>query len=334
MNLDPILSTPVAVFMALAAAMMWGTWFISLKHLDDYPVEAFYITLFATSLVVVWGAGMLLDGRALFSNIAEVFRISPMKIIGTLICGVLYASGLDLTLRVMRMIGLTLSQPLQQSLNLMIGTVVTTVIGGWPEGLTIPRLLASCVFLILAVVLVSFAERRKSRGQAAADEGPEAKKGGSIMRRAIVLLVISSLFQTGYSFGISYGLKSVTQPVGMAVMPFMCILCTGAFIGVMLTNGVTLTRKKQWNRLFGAPFRVHKWGIFSGCFHYGGNIIHTFATRNLSSAITFPLGLTCGLWTQLWGLRYGEFRGAPMSAYVLQFSSFACYILGAVFITL
>lgn len=332
MNFDPILSTPAAVFMALAAAAMWGTWFISLKHLGEYPVQAFYITLFATSLVIVWGAGFILDGRALLSNIADVWRVNPMKIIATLLCGVAYASGLNISLRVMRLIGLTLSQPLQQTLNLIIGTAVTTMIGGRPEGLTVSKLLLSALFLILAVALVSLAENRRNRALQTEEEARAGTKVASMMGKAIPLLLLSALFQTGYSFGISYGLQSITQPVGMAVMPFMAMLCTGAFIGVMLTDGITLTRKKQWHLLLKAPFSIHKWGIFSGFCHYGGNIIHTFATRNLSSAITFPLGLTAGLWTQLWGLRYGEFKGAPVSAYVFQFGSFACYILGAFFV--
>lgn len=314
--------------LALAAAMMWGTWFISLKHLGDYPVEGFYVTLFASSLVLVWGVGFALDKGALTANIASVFAKDPMRVVGTFVCGILYAAGLDITLKVMGMIGLTLSQPLQQSLNLMIGTLVTTLVGGWPEGLTGGKLTLSAVFLLLAVVLVSFAERKKSAGQAQAGDSPRQ----SLMGKAIMLLVLSALFETGYSFGISYGLQSVTQSAGMAVMPFMCVLCTGAFFGVMLTNGVKLTRRHQWRTVFAAPWRIHKWGVMSGAFHYGGNIIHTFATRHLSSAITFPLGLTSGLWTQLWGLYYGEFKGAPKSAYVYQFASFACYILGAYFV--
>ena len=54
-NFDPQLSTSLAIFFSLFAAFVWGTWFIILKHLDDYPVDAFYMTLFGFSLVLVWG---------------------------------------------------------------------------------------------------------------------------------------------------------------------------------------------------------------------------------------------------------------------------------------
>ena len=52
MNLDPNLSNPIAIAMSLLAAFMWGTWFISLKYLGNYPLEAFYLTLFSTSFVL------------------------------------------------------------------------------------------------------------------------------------------------------------------------------------------------------------------------------------------------------------------------------------------
>ena len=117
--------------------------------------------------------------------------------------------------------------------------------------------------------------------------------------------------------------------MGLQVLPFMALLCTGAFLGVMLTCGVVLTRRRQWHCIWQAPFSIHKWSIFSGFCHYGGNIIHSFATRGLSAAVSYPLGLTSGLWTQLWGLGYGEFKGAPVRAYVYQFASFACYVAGA-----
>ncbi|MDR2102607.1 MAG: hypothetical protein LBP42_00730 [Treponema sp.] len=64
------LSQPAAILMALTAAMMWGTWFISLKYLGDYPLEAFYITLFAASFVFVWGLGIFLSGAELFREMS------------------------------------------------------------------------------------------------------------------------------------------------------------------------------------------------------------------------------------------------------------------------
>ena len=56
MNFNPTIAQPMAIFMALLAPAMWGSWFICLKYLKGYPIEAFYVTLFVASMVIVWGA--------------------------------------------------------------------------------------------------------------------------------------------------------------------------------------------------------------------------------------------------------------------------------------
>jgi len=53
MNFDPIITTPVAFFMALLAPAMWGSWFISLKYLGENSIEKFSIILFSSSMVLV-----------------------------------------------------------------------------------------------------------------------------------------------------------------------------------------------------------------------------------------------------------------------------------------
>jgi glucose uptake protein GlcU len=251
-----------------------------------------------------------------------------MKITGTFLCGLLYAAGLNLSLRAMVLVGLTISQPLQSSINLFTGTLVTSLIGGRPPGFTADKTILSVSFLVLAVVMVTLAERAKSAAQGGSAKTAGGKTGGT-MKTACLLLILASLCGTGYSFGISYGLVSVTQPAGLTTMPYMCVLCTGACFGTFAICGAALTKRRQWRRLFTANWGIHKWGVFSGLMHYGGNILHTYATGALSSPVSFPLGLTCGLWTQAWGLVYGEFKNAPARAYVFQGFSFACYILGA-----
>lgn len=89
MNFDPNISTGAAVLMGLLTAGMWGTWFISLKYLGDYPLEAFYLTLFATSIVIVWGVGFTLNGGALCINLKEEWQSDQSRILVTFVCGIL-----------------------------------------------------------------------------------------------------------------------------------------------------------------------------------------------------------------------------------------------------
>ena len=312
-----------AIMVALTAAIMWGTWFISLKYLKDYPIEAFYVVMFSFCLVFVWGIGFLLEGSEIFSNIALIFSQYPSKIFCTLLGGVLYAAGMWVSLKVMEKVGLALSQPLLQSITLIAGTLFTLVLGGRPESLTNTKIVLTVLFLLAAAFLVYMADQKRS-----ASEETEVKASAPL-RTVVGLTVLSALLTVSYDASMSYGLETITQPVGLKVLPFMCLLCTGAFLGVMLTCGAVLTRRHQWHVIRETPFAIHKWSIFSGICHYGGNIIHTFATRGLSTAVAYPLGITSALWTQLWGLGYGEFKGAPKSAYVYLFLSFACYVAGA-----
>ena len=147
MNFDPNISTPLAIGLGLLAAAMWGSWFIALKYLGDYPLEAFFITLFATSLIIVWGAGMIIDGKVLFQNITEIWMADRSRITVTFICGMLYVAGILFTLRVYQVLGLAIAQPITSAINVVGGTIIAAVIGGVPENLTLARIALSVLFL-------------------------------------------------------------------------------------------------------------------------------------------------------------------------------------------
>ena len=50
--------------------------------------------------------------------------------------------------------------------------------------------------------------------------------------------------------------------------------------------------------------------FLSGFCHFGGNLIYTMATPVISHAIAWPMGTAFNIWTYIWGLGYGEYRGA------------------------
>jgi hypothetical protein len=332
MNFAPQVPYPLAIVMSLLAASMWGSWFISLKHLKKYPLDCFYMTLFTTSLILVWTVSLFFDGIGIFVNFRDLWHVNKLKIILPILGGISYVIGMHISLRVMTLIGLTLSQPLQSAVSFIVGNIITVGIGGRPEGLSNVRIIVSISFLLTAVFMVFFAEKTRSASQREKniDTGLSREKG--VMKKAVLLIALGSIFSPGYTFALSYGLKTITQQVGLAVLPFMCLLCSGAFIGSLLTSGIQITRRHEWRLIREAPLKIHKLGIISGLCHYGGNIIHTFATGSLSSAVSWPLGLTAGLWTQLWGIKYGEFKGSPKRAYVFQAISFICYVMGAFFV--
>lgn len=332
MNFDPTLSTPLAIALGLIAATLWGSWFIALKYLGDYPLEAFFITLFITSLVIVWGLGILIEGQALFQNIGQIWTSDPSRIIVTFFCGMLYVAGILFTLRVYRVLGLAIAQPITSSINVVGGTAIAAIVGGIPQNLTPGRIVISILFLLTAVFLSMRAGRIRNAAQEAENIETGLSRDPVKIKRAIILLVIASLLVPAYTTGLSYGLKSITQPNGLAVLPFMAILVSGAFLSAMLICGIPLTIKKQWHVFRTAGFSIHRLGLLSGFAHYGGNIIHTFATRNLSSVVSWPLGFTSGLWTQMWGLVFGEFKNSPVKAYLYLGGGVLFYLIGAMII--
>ena len=329
MNFSPELSTTIAVAMSLTAAFMWGSWFISLKYLGDYPLDGFYVTLFTTSLILVWTVGFVLDGPALLGNIRQVYAVDPSRVVVTLVCGALYVTGMRISLYVVKTIGLSLSQPINSSVNILGGTLVAGLVGGVPTGLSPVRIALAILLLTGAVTASMISGNLRTKAQAQSKMSNGLNFTVKDLWRAVILALFSSVFTPAYSLGISYGLRSITQPNGLAALPFMALLVSGAFTGVILGSGFLLTLHKQWGIVFHAPMSIHKFGIISGLCHYGGNIIHTFATASLSSVVSWPLGITAGLWTQLWGLVYGELRGAPRKAYVALFLGIALYLLGA-----
>ncbi len=329
MNFSPQLTPGLAIFMVFLAASMWGSWFISLKYLKDYPIDGFYITLFTTSILFVWSVGFLLDKGALLQNMRDVFAVDPSRIYVTLVCGSLYVIGMRVTLHVFSTIGLALAMPIKSSISILVSTMVAAVVGGVPEGYSLTTIFGACFILVAAVLLSMRSARLRIAAQETAKEKNDLQFSMEDMRKSIILILLTTVISPAYTFGLSYGLKSITQPNGLAVLPYMALLSTGAFIGSLLASGSILTIKKQWRVVFSAPFSIHKFGIISGLFHYGGNIIHTFASAFLSTVIAFPLGLSSNLITQLWGIVYGEFKGSPRQAYYYLGGSLALYVLGA-----
>lgn len=332
MNFDPNISTPLAIGLGLLAATMWGTWFIALKYLGEYPLAAFYITLFATSMIIVWGLGLIIEGQALFQNINQVWHSDPSRIYVTFICGMVYVAGILFSLSVYRILGLAIAQPISSSINVIGGTTIAAIIGGIPQNLTLIRIIVSILFLVVAVLLSMKAGQIRNNAQEAGNVVTGLSRDPQKIKRAIFLLIIASLLVPAYTTGLSYGLQSITQPNGLAVLPFMAILVSGAFLSAILICGIQLTVRKQWHVFISFRFSIHRLGILSGFAHYGGNILHTFATLNLSSVVSWPLGFTSGLWTQMWGLIFGEFKDSPAKAYLYLGGGVLCYLIGAMII--
>ena len=332
MAFDPEMSQTAAIIVALGAAFLWGIWPIILKYVGHTPVEYFYIIIYSSSVIFIWVAGFALDGGALLGNMREVAALTPIKVIAAFGTGLFYVSASMLSMTVMQSIGLALAQPITSSINVLFGTVISFLLGGVPEGMTIWRILTACAFLVAAVFLTSLAgrARRETRLTSADDQGAGL---GEITGRILGMTVLGALGGVFYSTGVAFSLKSTTQPIGLGVMPFLCLLISGAWIGAMLICSYLMTKKKAWSMVKVVKPSLYGMITLASVVHYSGNILHAYATRALSAVVSWPLGITSSLWTQVWGLAYGEFKNAPAKAFRLLVAGVICYLLGSAVIS-
>lgn len=118
------------------------------------------------------------------------------------------------------------------------------------------------------------------------------------------------------------------RPEGLPVLPYMLVLATGAWVGALLNAALVLRRGGGWQRWRWAALRYRTLGLGAAVAHYGGNIINAAAVPVLSTAIAWPMGQIYTLWGYLWGIAYGEFRGASRVAYGALFAGLGLFIVG------
>jgi glucose uptake protein GlcU len=324
-NFDPQLSTGTAVSVALLASLFWGSWAIILKYTVKLPVEIIFLVLLSAALIFIWGLGLVLDGSALLSSIRVMFARDPSRVLLTVLGGFIYAFSNILGIRVMQMVGLALAQPISSSINLILGTLVSCLIGGTPSNLSLWRITLAGLLLIAAIYFSFLAGRWRPDNQ---EEGQ-----GKVTGKVFLFAIIAAMSGVIYSTSISYGLKSVTHPDGLAVMPYLCLFLSGAWIGALILCCYWISKRREWGLVKTLKPKLIILISLASWTHYSGNVLHAFATRQLSSVLSWPLGMTCGLWTQLWGLAYGEFKSAPRKAYWFLAASFLAYLAGAYIIS-
>ena len=321
MSFVPQLSTQTAVGLALLASLLWGSWAIILKYTIKLPLEVFYLVLLSAAVLFIWGLGFILDGSTLLTSIRSMLGSDPARVLLTLLGGFVSAMTNSSSVWVMQRVGLALAQPISASLSLIFGTLASYLIGGIPGDMPAWRLIAAGGLLV-AAVFFSFLSG-KSR-----PENPELGRG-KINTKVFLVTLISATTGVIYSTSISYGLKSITQPKGLDVMPYLCLFITGAWLGALIFCSYLISRRKEWDLVRKIKPKLVLQISLAAWVHYGGNVLHAFATRQLSSVLSWPLGMTSGLWTQVWGLAYGEYKGAPLKAYWFLVASVLAYLAGA-----
>ena len=324
------LSSGVALAIIIFVTMLWGSWFQVVKHTGDYPIYAFLSWLYAFSIVIVWGSILLLQHTMVPGGVlAEIMADLPRAGI-VFFCGAMYAIGMQLQLTVVGRIGLILSTSISATCTILMGTLISAIFGGLPANISFPMILLAAVLLILATIVCQFSGVLRDRD--AGKSGAQAKV--AISRQDLTLLLVSCLVLAPfYSIATAVGLRSALRPEGFSSLTSMGVLVLGAFTGTSIFTAVRLTREHKWHAFLhpGRGMRVIlPMALIAAFCHFGGNVLHAVAAPVVSVVVATPLGYSYSMWSYVWGLLYGEFKGATVRTYAVLAAGIALFVAGVV----
>jgi hypothetical protein len=315
------LTATSAIIAVVVASFMWGTWPISLKHLRSYPLDAFFLDLYIVSLILIIGLNVPRAAETT-EEIAGQLAAEPTVVVLTVISGGLYVAGIRAWLYLIGRVGLALANPIFSSVTIVAGTLLAAAIGGLRPGTDLSVIVVGSGVLIGAVVVCVWAGHVRDVSL----EVPLERRVP--LWQVVAAPVLAALLVTTYPVALSAGLTGPDRVGGMTVLPFMLLLASGSLVTAVASAGVGLRANHGWRRWRTAHPTLHLFGLGAAMAHYGGNIMHAEAALVLSVAIAWPISQTVALWGYLWGLAYGEFRGATVKAYLLLLGGGALFGLG------
>lgn len=318
------MSQTAAILLVLLAAFLWGSWLQATKYTGDFPLPAFMLWLYGASAVLVW-AFILVVQRFRMGGIAAEIAASPALALLVMVCGAAMALGIQLQMTVIGRVGLVLSNSVNATCGVLLGTLLSSVLGKLPAGVSYVRVFATALILIAATTICQYSGVLRDR-DLARKPSREMKTQDT---RAALLMVLAAALNTMYALGLSLGVRTSVSPHGFDKWTCIGLLALGSFLGTLVYSGIRLTRAHQWGTVFCWKYRK-AYGIACLCAlcHYGGNLIHTVSSAVLSVSVSWLIGRTGSMWTYLWGIYHKEYRGASAKTYCVLFFGIFVYIVG------
>ena len=327
------LSQSTALIILLIVTFLWGSWFQVVKHTGDYPIYALLSWLYVFSIFIVWGSIALLHKQMVPDGVFHEIASDIPRTLFVLLCGALYAVGMQLQLTVVGRVGLILSSSITSTCSILCGILLSSFLGGIPEGASFASILFAAVLLILGTVICQASGKMRTQDI----NGGKAEKRERARGKDIALLIFSSgVLAPFYSMASSVGLKTELRPDGFSSFTCMGILCIGALIGTSIFTAVRLTKDKKWGILFHPGVgmkRILLMALIAAFCHFGGNVLHAIAAPVVSVVIATGIGYSFGVWAYLWGICYGEFKGAKGRTYMTLALGVALFLAGVVILT-
>ena len=326
-----IFSTPTAIAMVVLCAFMWGSWIQTIKRLNGYPLSAYMLWVYTFSLVLVWGALLLLKNQWITSPIGQQIRQNPFKCAIAFVCGGMASMGMQNKMWVIKKIGLILASSISSTFSILLGTFYSILLGGLPEGTNLPLMIIATVILLGSAIVcqTSGTMRDRDKQPKGADDPKKAPEKGR--GKVVALAIMNIMFlASAYPVGLSIVTKTVSNPNGVDSLLGIAIMCTGAFVGTLFYSGIQLIHHKQVSIFLHPPKRILGMAAISSVGHYGGNVVNAVVSPSLSVAISWPMSNSFSMWSYGWGLVYREYRGARKRTYIVLFSGILLSVIGLI----
>lgn len=329
------LSQNTALIIVLIVTFLWGSWFQVVKHTDDYPIYAFLSWLYLFSLFIVWGSIAVLHRYMIPKGVFHEIAGDIPRAVLIFGCGAVYAIGMQIQLSVVSRVGLILSSSITSTCSILSGIMITSVFGGISESSSLLLIILAAFLLIGGTIVcqISGVMRDKDVGKA---QEKDTKDATSQKKDVILLVITSAIMIPFYSIASSFGLSTDLRPNGFSSLTCMGILSIGALVGTSVYSAYWLTREEKWNKVLhprkGLPIILVMACIAAFC-HFGGNVLHSIAAPVVSVVIATGIGYSYGMWSYLWGLLYGEFKGAGKRTFAVLAGGIALFVIGVLILT-
>ena len=328
-----LLTAQTAIAGIIFVTFLWGSWFQTVKHLGKFPVHAFISIMYAISVVIVWLAIGILGNKMIPQGIFYELKKNPSLMLAVWGCGIVFGIAMQLHLTVVKRIGLILSTSVSATCSILGGTIVSVLFAGVPEGVSVPLLFFASFLLILATIICQYAGVCRDTDKYQQSQKDNHSRVSDILLLAFINLILMS----SYPLANSIGIRSSLNPNGFSSLTCMGILVIGACIGSSLFTLILLQRNHGcYNKSDLSPhlLKLLALTLIAAICHFGGNVLHAVFAPVVSIAIATAIGNSYHCWSYLWGLVYGEFKGARKRTYGILFSGILLFIAGVILLSI
>lgn len=319
-------STPVAIFLTLSAAAMWGSWMQIVKIRKGYPIIGVAVMLYIFSFILVWGITLILspillpDGIAV--SICKYQNYSGEIILG----GAMMSLGMIISLTIMNNLGLMLATTLSGAITSILGIITSIYKEGLPDNpFALPLIVLTAAIFIIASCICSKASAMCAQDRSEDNKITRKDNEGKLTFKDIALIVFDSILMNGWASGTATGTAAGIPPI--LTCAFMA---TGSALSITIIGAVVFTKKRMWKTVLciGSSKRPLVLSAISACCHYGGNMLSIYSMPAISATLSFLFGKTSNIWTYFWGLYYKEFSGAKKKTLVTLGIGLLMYFTG------